>query len=160
MAKPIPDGFRSLTPYLRCRDAAAAIDFYKAAFGAEELHRLPGPDGKSIMHAELKIGDSIMMLGEECKEWNMPSPTSLGGSGSGLHIYVNDVDKAWDRAVKAGAKVTMPLSNTFWGDRYGKLTDPFGHEWSLATHIEDFPPAEMARRATEAMKQMGKPPQE
>ena len=152
MVKPIPDGFRSLTPYLRCRNVAAAIEFYKAAFGAEERFRLPAPDG-SIMHAEIQIGDSIVMLGEECKDWNMPSPLSLGGTGSGLHIYVADVDQAWDRAVKAGAKVTMPLMNAFWGDRYGKLVDPFGHEWSLATHVEDVPPEDLPRRAAEAMKQ-------
>src|SRR6476661_2481015 len=130
MPQPIPQGYHSVTPYLRCRDAAAAIDFYKKAFGAEERHRLTGPDGKTIMHAEIKIGDSLLMLGEECKEWGMQSPLSLNGTGAGLHLYVNDVDKAFDRAIQAGGKVAMPVTNMFWGDRYGKLTDPFGHEWS------------------------------
>jgi uncharacterized glyoxalase superfamily protein PhnB len=155
MAQAIPEGYRSLTPYLRCRDAAAAIDFYKKAFGAEETVRMPGPDGK-VMHAELKIGDSMLMLGEENAQHKMHSPLSLGGSGSGLHIYVNDVDKAWERATKAGCQVAMPLQNMFWGDRYGKLVDPFGHEWSIGTHIEDVPPEEMPKRAAEAMKQFCK----
>jgi PhnB protein len=155
MAQAIPDGYRSLTPYLRCRDAAKAIEFYKKAFGAEEVMRMPGPDGK-VMHAEMKFGDSMLMLGEECAEMKMHSPLSLGGSGSGLHIYVKDVDKSFERAVQAGCTVAMPLMNMFWGDRYGKLADPFGHEWSIATHVEDVPPEEMPKRAAEAMKQMCK----
>ena len=155
MVQAIPDGYRSLTPYLRCRDAAAAMDFYKKAFGAEEIARMPGPSGK-IMHGEMRIGDSMLMLGEENTQMKMHSPASLGGSATGLHIYVNDVDKAFARAVSAGCTVAMPLMNMFWGDRYGKLVDPFGHEWSIATHVEDVPPEEMPARAAEAMKQFCK----
>ena len=154
--QPIPDGYHTATPYLRCRGAEKAIEFYKKAFGAEEIVRMPGPDGK-VMHAEIRIGDSMIMLGEENLTWHMPSPTSLGGSGSGVHLYVPDADAAFARAVAAGAKVAMPLENAFWGDRYGKLIDPFGHEWSIGTHVEDVPPEEMPRRAEEAMRKMGKP---
>ncbi|MGC1452068.1 MAG: VOC family protein [Candidatus Sulfotelmatobacter sp.] len=127
--KPIPEGYHTLTPYLTVRDAVRAIEFYKQAFGAQERGVMKGPDGK-VMHAELKIGDSIIMLGDEFPEYGALSPQSTGGAGLGLHIYVDGVDAAFDRAVKAGARVDMPVSDQFWGDRYGKLTDPFGHKRS------------------------------
>jgi uncharacterized glyoxalase superfamily protein PhnB len=140
--KPIPDGYHTLTPYMTVRDAARAIDFYKKAFGAVERGVMKGPDGK-VMHAELKIGDSVFMLADEFPEYGALSPQSTGGAGMGLHIYLEDVDSAFDRAVQAGANVEMPVSDMFWGDRYGKLADPFGHKWSIATHKRDMSPEQM-----------------
>jgi uncharacterized glyoxalase superfamily protein PhnB len=140
--KAIPEGYATVTPFMRIKGAAQAIDFYKKAFGAEERGRMAGPDG-AIMHAEVKIGNSIIMLSEAM----MGPPTQ-----SGCHLYVEDVDAAWKRATDAGAKVEMPLADQFWGDRYGILTDPFGNRWSMATHKEDFSPEEMRKRAEEAMK--------
>src|SRR5262249_8486497 len=141
--KPVPDGFHTITPYLVIRDAAKAIDFYKKAFGAEEISRMPMPNGK-IGHAELKIGNSKLCPGDEFP--GMPqSPQALGGSSTGLCLYVADADAVFNRAVAAGATVQMPLADMFWGDRYGKLIDPFGHQWSVATHKEDVPPEEMAK---------------
>jgi PhnB protein len=154
--KPIPEGYHTLTPYLTVRDAVRAIEFYKQAFGAQERGVMKGPDGK-VMHAELKIGDSIIMLGDEFPEYGAVSPLSTGGAGMGLHIYVDGVDAAFDRAVKAGARVDMPVSDQFWGDRYGKLTDPFGHKWSIATHTKDMSADEMKRSMDEAMAKMPKP---
>src|ERR1039457_2781054 len=153
--KPIPEGYHTLTPFLTVRDAVRAIEFYKQAFGAEERGVMKGPDGK-IMHAELKIGDSIIMLSDEWPEFGALSPLSSGGAGMGLHIYVDGVDAAFDRAVKAGARVDMPVSDQFWGDRYGKLTDPFGHKWSIATHTKDMSADEMKRSMDEAMEKMNK----
>jgi PhnB protein len=153
--KPIPEGYHTLTPYLTVRDAAKAIEFYKQAFGAQERGVMKGPDGK-VMHAELKIGDSVIMLADEFPEFGAVSPESVGGSSSGLHIYVNDVDQAFDRAVKAGAHVEMPVMDQFWGDRYGKLKDPFGHKWSIATHVKDMSADEMKRSMEEAMASMQK----
>ena len=153
--KPIPDGYHTLTPYMTVRDAARAIEFYKQAFGAKERGVMNGPDGK-IMHAELVIGDSIFMLADEFPQFGSMSPLSTGGSGMGLHIYVEEVDAAFDRAVKAGATVEMPVSDMFWGDRYGKLADPFGHKWSIATHKADLSAEEMAEGAKEMMEQMPK----
>ena len=153
--KPIPDGYHTLTPYMTIRDAARAIDFYKQAFGATERGVMKGPDGK-IMHAELMIGDSIIMLADEFPEYGALSPESVGGSATGLHIYVNDVDNAFDRAVKAGAQVEMPVMDQFWGDRYGKLKDPFGHKWSIATHTKDLSMEEMKSGMDEAMDKMQK----
>jgi len=148
--KPIPDGYHTLTPFLTCRDAARAIEFYKQAFGAEVRGSVAkGPDGK-VMHAELKIGDSVIMLTDEYPEFGSLSPQSIGGSGIGLHIYLDGVDAAFDRAVKAGAQVEMPLMDQFWGDRYGKLKDPFGHKWSIATHVKDLSEDEMRRGMDEA----------
>ena len=135
-AKPIPSGMHSVTPHLICAHAAEAIEFYKQAFNAAELSRLPGPDGK-IMHAMLRIGDSALMLVDEAPEWGMLGPKSLKGSPVTIHLYVEDVDAFLARAVAAGAKVTMPLEDMFWGDRYGTLEDPFGHRWSIATHVRD-----------------------
>ena len=132
----IPQGMHSVTPHLVCAGAAKAIEFYKKAFGAEEAARLPGPDGR-LMHAAVKIGDSQVMLVDEMPEWGALGPKALKGSPVTIHLYVEDVDAFVERAVKAGAKVTMPVADQFWGDRYGKLEDPFGHHWSVATHVRD-----------------------
>ncbi len=153
--KPIPDGYHTLTPYLTVRNAAKAIEFYKQAFGATERGVMKGPDGK-VMHAELQIGDSVVMLADEWPDFGALSPESVGGSSSGLHIYVNNVDEAFARAVKAGAQTEMPVSDQFWGDRYGKLKDPFGHKWSIATHVKDMSADEMKHSMEEAMAQMQK----
>ena len=147
--KPVPDGYHTATPYLTVRGAAAAIDFYKKAFGAKELFRMPSPDGK-IMHAEITIGDSHIMLADESDRSETRAPQTLNGSTTGIFLYVNDVDAAFKQATNAGAKQTMPLQDMFWGDRLGKLTDPFGHRWMLATHIEDVSPAEMEERMAAA----------
>jgi uncharacterized glyoxalase superfamily protein PhnB len=132
----IPQGMHSITPHLICAGAAKAIEFYKQAFGATEEARLPGPDGR-LMHASVKIGDSQVMLVDEMPEWGALGPKSLKGSPVTIHLYVDDVDAVVARAVKAGAEVTMPVADQFWGDRYGKLEDPFGHHWSVATHVRD-----------------------
>lgn len=149
--KPIPDGYHTFTPYLFIRDAAAAIEFYKKAFGATERVRVAAPDGK-IGHAEIEIGDSVIMLSEENDKMGARGPQTLGGSPVLLHLYVPDVDSQFAQAIAAGAKVVKPLANQFYGDRSGGLEDPFGYQWYLATHIEDVPPDEMQRRAEEAMK--------
>lgn len=150
--KPIPDGYHTITPYLYISGAAKALEFYARAFGAQELFRMPTPEGK-IGHAEMKIGDSIFMLADECPQMDVRSPKMLGGTTTGFLLYVKDVDVAFQRAVDAGATATKPLENMFWGDRMGQVADPFGHTWSLATHIEDVPPDELQRRAEAAMKQ-------
>jgi PhnB protein len=147
--KRIPDGFHAVTPYLTVNGAGQAIDFYKRAFGAKERVRMPMPDGK-VAHAELQIGDSIIMLGEECPEHGSVSPKTLEGSPVGLALYVEDVDKTFNRAVDAGASPKEAPEDKFWGDRAGSVTDPFGHKWMLLTHIEDVPPAEMKKRMEEA----------
>jgi len=154
--KPVPEGYHTITPHLIVRDAARAIEFYKQAFGAKERGVMKGPDGK-VMHAELQIGDSIVMLADEMPEFGSRSPQSIGGSPTGLHIYTDNVDAAFDRAVKAGAQVEMPVMEQFWGDRYGKLKDPFGHSWSVATHVKDLSVEEMKRGMDEAMAKMAKP---
>lgn len=141
-AKPIPEGMHSVTPHLVCAGAAAAIDFYKKAFGAVEHGRLPGPDGR-IMHAMLRIGDSAVMLVDEMPEWGSLGPKALKGSPVTIHLYVDDADAFVKRAAQAGAKVTMPVAEQFWGDRYGRIEDPFGHHWSVATHVRDVTPEEM-----------------
>ena len=153
--KPIPEGYHTLTPFLTVRDAARAIEFYKQAFGATERGVAKGPDGK-VMHAEIKIGDSIIMVSDEFPEFGSLSPESVGNTSMGLHIYVEDVDTAFDRAVKAGANVEMPVMDQFWGDRYGRLKDPFGHKWSIATHKKDMSGDEMKRAMDEAMASMQK----
>lgn len=150
---PVPKGYYTATPYLHCRAADQAIEFYKKAFGAKQKSKMVGPDGK-VMHAEIVIGNSHIMLGEENAQMGMASPQTLGGSGGGVMLYVPNADKMFASAIAAGATVEMPLADQFWGDRYGKLVDPFGHKWSIATHIEDMSPKEMARRGEEAMKQM------
>ena len=149
MSNPIPQGMHSVTPHLICAGAADAIEFYKKAFGAVEATRLPGPNGK-LMHAAVRIGDSTVMLVDEMPEWGALGPKSLKGSPVTIHLFVDDVDAVVARAVKAGAKVTMPVDDMFWGDRYGKLEDPFGHHWSVATHVRDVSPEEMQQ----AMKKM------
>ena len=148
--KPVPEGYHTITPHLIVRDAARAIEFYKQAFGAKDRGVMKGPDGK-VMHAELQIGDSIVMLADEMPEFGSRSPQTIGGSPTGLHIYTDNVDAAFDRAVKAGAQVEMPVMEQFWGDRYGKLKDPFGHSWSVATHVKDLSAEEMKRGMDEAM---------
>jgi PhnB protein len=148
--QPIPPGFHTLTPHLVVKNASNAIEFYKKAFGAEEIRRAPAPDGKSLMHAELQIGDSRLMLVDEFPEMDCRGPQSIGGTPVTIHMFVKDVDAAFSRAVAAGAEVKMPLDNMFWGDRYGVLTDPFGHSWSLATHKEDVTPEEIAKRVRDA----------
>jgi len=149
---PIPRGFRSVTPGLTVRGAAEAIDFYKRALGARERMRMGAPDGK-VGHAELAIGDSVIFLGDEFPE-GCKSPQTLGGTTTALHIYVPNVDAAIKRAVDAGAQITMPVADMFWGDRYGRIRDPFGHEWGLATHKEDLTPAQQKKRGEEFMKKM------
>ena len=139
-----PQGYHSITPTIIVRDAAKAIDFYKEAFGAEEIGRMAGPDG-AIMHAEIQIGDSRVMLGEENEQWGTRSPLSTNGNPGSLHIYVENADASFDRAIKAGAQVRYPLEDAFWGDRYGKVTDPFGHEWAIATRVKDLTPQEMEK---------------
>jgi len=141
-AKPIPEGMHSVTPHLVCAGAANAIEFYKKAFGATEVARLPGAQGK-IMHAMLRIGDSAVMLADEMPEWGSLGPKSLKGSPVTIHLYVADADKFVERAAAAGAKVTMPVAEQFWGDRYGQIEDPFGHRWSVGTHVRDVSPEEM-----------------
>lgn len=150
--KPIPDGYHSVTPYLICQGAAGAIDFYKSAFGAIELFRLPMPDGK-IGHAEIKIGNSPIMLADEFPDMGFSSPTTLKGTPVSLMIYVEDCDTMFAKAIEIGATVVKPLQDQFYGDRSGCLTDPFGHVWSIATHKEDVPPEELARRSEEFAKQ-------
>ena len=141
-AKPIPEGMHTVTPQLVCAGAADAIEFYKKAFNAAETARLPGPQGK-IMHAMIRIGDSPLMLVDEFPEWQSLGPKSLKGSPVTIHLYVEDVDAFVQRAVAAGAKITMPLDDMFWGDRYCKLEDPFGHHWSVGTHVRDVSMEEM-----------------
>lgn len=151
--KAIPDGYYTLTPYLVVRDAAKAIDFYKKAFNAEEICRMPSPDGK-VMHAEIKIGNSLLMLSDENVEMNHKSPQTLGGTAVSIHIYVEDAHKAYEQAIQSGATQLMPVSRMFWGDDFGKLHDPYGHSWSIATHKEDLTPEETEQRMKEAFKQM------
>lgn len=147
--KPIPEGFNTVTPHITCKGASDAIEFYKKAFGAEDLGIMLMPDGETVMHAMIRIGDSMIMLHDEFPDHGKLGPDSLGGSSVTMHLYVEDADFFFERAVQAGAKVTMPLEDTFWGDRYGTLEDPFGHHWSVATHIRDVSPEEMEKAAEE-----------
>lgn len=151
--KPVPDGYHTVTPYLAVDDAAAAIEYYKKAFGAKERERMDGPDGK-IGHAELEIGDSLVMLSDPFPQGSTRPPSELGGTSASVFLYVDDVDSVVQKAVDSGASVTMEVADQFWGDRFGTITDPFGHVWSIATHIEDVPPEEMAERAKAAMAAM------
>ena len=150
-AKPIPAGYHSVTPYLMLRDGAAAIEFYKKAFGAKELMRFPGPQGK-LAHAEVQIGDSPIMLADEMPEALCQGPKTRGGTTVGIMIYVENVDKLFDQAVKAGAKVLRPVKDQFYGDRSGSVEDPFGHIWTIATHKEDVSSEEMQKRAAAMMQ--------
>jgi PhnB protein len=151
--KPIPEGYHSVTPFLAVDDASAAIEFYTRAFGAKERMRMPGPDGM-IAHAELEIGDSLIMLSDPFPHSQTKPPKELGGTTGGVFLYVEDVDAAFQQATEAGATVTMPLEDMFWGDRFGTVTDPFGHNWSLATHKEDLTEEEIAQRGQAAMAEM------
>jgi PhnB protein len=150
--KAIPDGYHNVTPYLFVRSAASAIDFYKGVFGATEMVRMAGPNGK-IMHAELKIGDSIVMLADENPQTAMMSPQTVGGFSVGLHLYMENVDAVIQKALENGAKALRPIKNQFYGDRSGSLLDPFGHLWTVSTHVEDVSPEEMSKRMTAAMGQ-------
>ena len=152
--KSIPDGYHSVTPYLSIKGAAKAIEFYKRAFNATEVFRLVAPNGE-IGHAEIKIGDSPIMLADPCEEGGFRNPQSLGGSSVGLHVYVEDVDALFVQAVDAGAKAVRPVQDQFYGDRTGTLEDPFGHVWFLATHKEELTPEEINRRAEALFKQGG-----
>jgi PhnB protein len=148
--KPIPEGYHSVTPYLAVDDAAQAIEYYKKAFGAKERVRMPAPDGK-IGHAELEIGDALVMLSDPFPQATTRPPTELGGTSASVFMYVEDVDATFKQAVDAGATVTMEVADQFWGDRFGSVTDPFGHSWSIATHVEDVSPEEIAERGKAAM---------
>ena len=150
--KPIPDGYHTATAYLCCKGAAAAIDYYKKAFGATEILRMASPDG-SIAHAEIKIGDSPIMLGEEVPQMGAISPTTLGGSPVGIMLYVEDVDARFAQAIAAGGTVERPVKDQFYGDRAGTLKDPFGHKWTISTHKEDLTSAQLDQRFAEMMKQ-------
>ena len=155
-AKPVPEGFHTVTPALVAKDAAKAIDYYKRALGAQELMRMPGPDGK-IMHAELKIGNSIIFISDENPQMgNVKSPQSLGGCTGTLNVYVPNVDELYKQAIAAGGKESMPVADQFWGDRYGSFTDPFGYSWGIATHKEDLNAQEMGQRAQEFFASMAK----
>jgi PhnB protein len=151
--KPIPEGYHTLSLYLAVEDAAEAIEYYKQAFGAKERLRMEAPGGK-IGHAELEIGDSLVMVSDPFPQASTRSPKELGGTSAGAFMYVEDVDAVVKKAVDAGATVTMEVADQFWGDRFGSITDPFGHLWSIATHVEDLPPEKMAERAKEAMAAM------
>jgi uncharacterized glyoxalase superfamily protein PhnB len=152
--KPIPEGYHTITLALAVPDAAKAIEFYKEAFGAVEHYRMPGPNGK-VMHAELGLGDSTVMVGPECEKADGPrSPKTLGGIMRLAFLYVENVDAAFEKAVKAGAKVKMPVSDMFWGDRYGQVVDPFGYVWELATHKEDLTPEQIRERVEKTTPQM------
>jgi len=153
MTKPIPEGYHTVTPYLAVDGAADAIEFYKKAFGAQETIRMDGPDG-SIAHAEIKIGDSLVMLSDPFPQSTVKAPTSLGGTSASVFLYVEDVDRVVKQEVDTGATVTMEVEDQFWGDRFGTISDPFGHTWSIATHIEDLTPEEIAERGKAAMAAM------
>ena len=156
MPNAVREGYQTVTPALTVRNGAEAIEFYKKAFGAEEIMRVPGPDGKSIMHAEIRVGTSRIMLGDEAPSMGCLAPVSLGGPGGSLYVYVPDVDAAFKQAVAAGAKALMPVTDMFYGDRFGQVEDPSGHRWGLATHVEDLAPEEMARRQREFFASMAK----
>jgi PhnB protein len=151
--KAIPTGFHTLTPHLTVRNAADALEVYKKALGAEVLHVAHMPDGK-VMHAALRIGDSMLMLNDEMPEYGVLSPLACNGSAVTIHIYTENADPAFDRVVSAGAKVKMPLMDQFWGDRYGVVVDPYGHMWSIAAHVKDMSPEEIQRAQAEALAKM------
>jgi PhnB protein len=152
--KPIPDGYPQVSPYLVVDGASEAIDFYKQVFGASERMRMDAPGGK-IGHAELGLGDSVIMLADEFPDMGFRGPKAVGGTPVTVSVYVEDVDATFDRAVQAGAKGLRPVEDQFYGDRSGQFEDPFGHRWSVATHVEDVPPDEMAKRAAAAMGEGG-----
>jgi len=154
MTKPIPEGFTSVTPFFVFKDCRKAIDFYKQAFGAQELFAMPGPQGRGVMHAEIKIGNSIIMMGDEQPQMSCQSAETLGGSPINLYLYVENVDQSFRRALEAGAKSLMEVEDMFWGDRTGTVQDLFGYRWTLATHLKDLTPEEMQRGAQEAFAKM------
>jgi uncharacterized glyoxalase superfamily protein PhnB len=156
MTKPIPDGFRSLTPHIVVTDGAQALEFYKKAFGAQEQARILMPGTTTVMYAQMKIGDSLLMMGSEFPPHAL-SPKNRGVTSTYLHLYLADADAAFDRAVKAGCTIKMPMSDTFWGDRYGVVEDPFGHQWSIATHTHDYTLDQITANAKEFMAKMPKP---
>jgi PhnB protein len=154
--QPIPPGFHTLTPHLTVRNAIEALEFYKKALGAEVLHVAHLSNGK-VMHAALRVGDSMLMLNDEMPEYGVLSPLACGGTAVTIHIYTENPDAAYNRAVSAGAQVKMPLMDQFWGDRYGVVTDPYGHMWSIAAHVKDVSPEEMQRAQAEAFAKMPPP---
>jgi PhnB protein len=154
--KAIPEGHHTITPYLVVKNAAQAIEFYKKAFGAEESFSMNGPDGKSIVHAQLKMGDSVFMLADEFPQMNSLSPESIGGSPVSIYVYVEDVDSVFNQAVSAGATVLNPVMDMFYGDRWGYIKDPFGHLWSIATHKKDLTPDELRKAAEIAFAEMSR----
>ena len=151
--KPIPEGFHSLIPSLTVSDANKAIDFYKKAFGAQEIMRMPSPDGKHLWHGHIKIGDSHLFMADEAASMGIKSPLALGGTPVALQLNVENCDEVFNRAVAAGAKADMQPTDMFWGDRYGAVTDPFGFRWALATHVKDLTPEEMKKASEEAARQ-------
>ena len=157
MVRAIPKNFRTVTPHLTIEGAADAIKFYKKAFGAKELGRMKAHDGQRLMHAMIMVGNSVVMLNDAFPEWGSKGPKALGGSAVAIHLYVEDADKVFKKALKAGATVAMPIADMFWGDRYGILLDPFGHRWAVATHKKDLKPAAMAKAAKAAMAQHAPP---
>ena len=156
MPSGVREGYQTVTAALTVRNGADAIEFYKKAFGAEEIMRVPGPDGKGLMHAEIRVGNSRIMLGDESPAMGCLAPVTLGGPGGSLYVYVPDADAAFKRAVAAGAKALMPVTDMFYGDRFGQVEDPSGHRWGLATHVEDVAPDEMMRRQREFFASMAK----
>jgi PhnB protein len=150
--QPVPEGYHTVTPYLAVDDAQEAIDFYERAFGAKERLRMAAPDGK-VAHAELEIGDALVMLSDPFPQFSAKPPKELGGNSANVMLYVENVDELVQQAVDAGATVSAPVEDQFWGDRYGSVTDPFGHTWLVATHVEDVPPEEVAERAKTAFAQ-------
>jgi uncharacterized glyoxalase superfamily protein PhnB len=156
MTKAIPEGFHSVTPMFMFKDTRKAIEFYNRAFGAQELYAMPGPDGKGVMHAELRIGDSIIMMGDEHPQEPCKSAETMGGSPISFYLYMENVDSAFAKAVEAGAKARMPVQDMFWGDRVGTVQDPFGYSWMLATHIRDLTTQEIQEGARAAFAQMAK----
>ena len=156
MTKPIPEGFHSATPSLIVSNSREAIEFYKKAFGANEIYQMPAPDGK-VLHAMIQIGDSFIMMSDEFPNMGSRSPTTIGGTAVTLYLYVEDADKIFNQAVEAGAKVTMPIMDAFWGDRYGMILDPYGHSWGIATHQKDMLPEELRKAGEEFFANMAKP---
>lgn len=148
--KHIPEGYHTLTPHIIVRNATEALDFYKRAFGAEEIYSVPGPDGK-LMHAEIKIGNSMLMLADENPQWGVLSPLTIGNTSVTLSLYVEDADSTFNQAITAGATSKMPVADMFWGDRYGQVIDPYGHCWAVCTHIKDMTPEEITKASIEAM---------
>lgn len=148
-ARPVPDGFNTVSAYLVVPSAAEALEFYSKAFGAETVMCMTGPDGKGTIHAEMRIGNSTVMLADENPQWDMKSPLALGGSPASLHLYVEDADALYKQALDAGCTEAMPIMDAFWGDRYGKVRDPYGHQWGIATHKEDVGPEELDKRRAE-----------